>query len=408
MNKSRKNMKFLSFFSGAGGLDYGLELAGWDCLLALDNDKYCTETLKLNIDKFSNKHIDILHKDIREFEPIKYLREKRIRKSDISAIVGGPPCQAFSSAGKRLGLNDERGNVSIKFLDIVDDIKPKYVIIENVRGLLSTAIADIPSTRYKINVEKHLLSSKQGLMLLFLNQLKQMGYTTSFTLYDMSRFGIPQKRERVILTAFKGKTKIPLMAPTHGESHLAPFSTLEDAIGHLKNKKMNFEEFPKQRIKYYKKLNEGENWRSLPEHLQKEALGKSYYLGGGKTGFYRRLSWSKPSPTLTTHPSRFPATDLCHPSKIRPLSIEEYAAIQTFPSSWKFYGSKTNIYKQIGNAVPVTFGEIVGQHIINFNFNKRKLSGNNIDYPEQMHSRYYRTSHNYFESLLNNNKLTII
>ena len=112
-------MKFLSFFSGAGGLDYGLELAGWDCLLALDNDKYCTETLKLNIDKFSNKHIDILHKDIREFEPIKYLREKRIRKSDISAIVGGPPCQAFSSAGKRLGLNDERGNVSIKFLDIV-------------------------------------------------------------------------------------------------------------------------------------------------------------------------------------------------------------------------------------------------------------------------------------------------
>ena len=146
----------------------------------------------------------------------------------------------------------------------------------------------------------------------------------------------------------------------------------------------------------------------MPEHLQKEALGKSYYLGGGKTGFYRRLSWSKPSPTLTTHPSRFPATDLCHPSKIRPLSIEEYAAIQTFPSNWKFYGSKTNIYKQIGNAVPVTFGEIVGQHIINFNFNKRKLSGNNIDYPEQMHSRYYRTSHNYFESLLNNNQLTII
>jgi DNA (cytosine-5)-methyltransferase 1 len=376
--------------------------------LALDNNKYCTETLELNIDKFANENIDILCKDIREFEPNKYLREKRIKKSEISAIVGGPPCQAFSSAGKRLGLDDERGNVSIKFLNIVDDIKPKYVVIENVRGLLSTVISKIPSTRYKINVDKHLLSTKQGLMLLFLDQLSQMGYSTSFTLYDMSRFGIPQKRERVILTAYKGKTKIPLIKPTHGEEYSFPLKNLRDAIGHLNQKEMTYANFPDKRIKYYKMLSEGENWRSLPEDLQKEALGKSYYLGGGKTGFYRRLSWDKPSPTLITHPSSFPATDLCHPEVIRPLSIEEYAAIQTFPDNWKFAGSISNIYKQIGNAVPVEFGKLVGKHILSFDSNKRKFSGTNINYPEQTHSRYYKTSHNHFESLLNNNQPTII
>lgn len=401
-------MKFLSFFAGAGGLDYGLELAGWDCLLALDNDKNCAETLRMNREKFSYKEIDILHQDIREFEPLEYLKRKKLRKSEINAIVGGPPCQAFSSAGKRLGLNDERGNVSIKFLDIVDDIKPKYVIIENVRGLLSTVISDIPQTRHQINVEKHLLSTKQGLMLLFIDQLSQMGYTTSFTLYDMSRFGVPQKRERVILTAFKGKTKIPLLEPTHGEGYQSPYKTLRDAIGDLEGTEMAYAKFPKKRIKYYKLLSEGENWRSLPENIQEEALGKSYHLSGGKTGFYRRLSWDEPSPTLITHPSSFPATDLCHPNEIRPLSVEEYAAIQTFPRKWLFSGSISNVYKQIGNAVPVEFGKIVGQNIIKFDKNKKKYASNNIIYPEQLHSRYYRTSHNYFETLINNKQYSLL
>jgi len=407
MSKNEKSMKFLSFFSGAGGLDYGLELAGWDCLLALDNDKNCTETLNLNKARFSNKNIDILHQDIREFKSLKYLRKNKIRKSDIDAIVGGPPCQAFSSAGKRLGLNDERGNVSIKFLDIIDDIKPKYVIIENVRGLLSTVIADLPVTRYEIKVDRHLISTKQGLMLLFLDQLNQMGYTSSFTLYDMSRFGVPQKRERVILTAYKGKSKIPLLEPTHGENNTFPYKTLRDAIGHLQGEEMSYAHFPEKRIKYYKLLSEGENWRSLPEHIQKEALGKSYYLGGGKTGFYRRLSWDKPSPTLITHPSSFPATDLCHPEEIRPLSTEEYAAIQTFPIDWIFSGSISNIYKQIGNAVPVEFGRIIGENILQFDQNKRRFGSKNIQYPEQLHSRYYKTSHNHFETLLNNNQQNI-
>ncbi len=110
---------------------------------------------------------------------------------------------------------------------------------------------------------------------------------------------------------------------------------------------------------------------------------------------------------MITHPSIFPATDLCHPEEIRPLSTEEYAAIQTFPIDWIFSGSISNIYKQIGNAVPVEFGRIIGENILQFDQNKRRFGSKNIQYPEQLHSRYYKTSHNHFETLLNNNQQNI-
>jgi len=111
-------------------------------------------------------------------------------------------------------------------------------------------------------------------------------------------------------------------------------------------------------------LKEGQNWRDLPEDIQKEAMGKSYYLDGGRTGFYRRLSFDKPSPTLVTHPA-MPATDLCHPVEDRPLSVEEYKVIQGFPLDWKICGSILEQYKQIGNAVPIALGEAIAKTIIN-------------------------------------------
>lgn len=394
-----RKYKFMSFFSGAMGMDIGLEKAGWDCIFASDNDKYCIETIRSNVQKLSNPNVDIFHDDIRNFNTLEYLSDKSISKSEIFAIVGGPPCQAFSSAGKRKGLSDERGNVLVKYFDIVDDIKPKYVVIENVRGMLSMPISENPFMRYPIEIERDLLESKNGLMLLFIEQFKKMGYEVSFTLYDTSRFGVPQKRERVIMIAHKGHLKVPLLQPTHFIDKEPHFLTLFDAIGDLQGKKLVYPNFPEKRIKYYKLLKEGENWRNLPEYLQKEALGNSYPLGGGKTGFLRRLAWDKPSPTLINHPSNFPATDLCHPDVIRPLSIEEYARIQQFPDDWEFAGNITHIYKQIGNAVPIGFGEIIGKHIINFEENQKnaRKQDNEIG---NYYSRYKNTSHLYFESLL--------
>ena len=142
-------------------------------------------------------------------------------------------------------------------------------------------------------------------------------------------------------------------------------------------------------------LKPGENWRNLPDELQKEALGKSYYAGGGKTGFLRRLDWNKPSPTLVTHPA-MPATDLAHPEEDRPLSIQEYKGIQEFPGSWELTGPLIQQYKQVGNAVPCSLGFAVGKLILSF------ITGKNVvQYDGFSYSRYKNTSNHEWEAQFN-------
>jgi DNA (cytosine-5)-methyltransferase 1 len=120
--------------------------------------------------------------------------------------------------------------------------------------------------------------------------------------------------------------------------------------------------YAESRLKYLRLLKAGQNWRYLPDDLKQEAMGGAYNSGGGKVGFYRRLSWDKPSPTVTTSPHQ-KATDMCHPEQLRPLSVRECARIQTFPDDWIFYGSTASKYRQIGNAVPVLLGKAIGEHI---------------------------------------------
>ena len=149
---------------------------------------------------------------------------------------------------------------------------------------------------------------------------------------------------------------------------------------------MHYIDIPKTRVDWYKKIPEGGNWKSLSQNDQKIAMGKKYYMSGGKTGFFRRLNFNEPSPTLVTTPI-MPATDLIHPTELRPLSIEEYARIQGFPDSWKFKGKIGEIYKQIGNAVPIKLGEAIGQVIINDINNNPIMPPSSIKY-----SRYKNTS----------------
>jgi len=174
----------------------------------------------------------------------------------------------------------------------------------------------------------------------------------------------------------------------HGRDGLLAWSTLRSAIGEFQGKSFEAGEFPERRLKYYRLLREGQNWRDLPPRLQKEAMGKSWYAGGGRTGFYRRLAWDKPSPTLVTSPT-MPATDLCHPEELRPLSVQEYAAIQTFPGWFEFAGRTSDKYRQLGNAVPCLFGKAVAKHLIAFD--ERVLSAN--DAPQFRFSRYLGTDH---------------
>jgi DNA (cytosine-5)-methyltransferase 1 len=294
-------------------------------------------------------------------EILKYAGIPQGRKIDV--IFGGPPCQAFSSAGTRKGFDDARGNVFLKYIDIVTEIQPTYVVIENVRGLLSSAFPYSENDTGSGNTEP----IKGGALLYILKKLRTAGYTVAFELYNAANFGAPQIRERVVMIAYHGKDKIPYLAPTHsekGEFELPLWSTLSEALANLPiDVKHQYVTFPEERLKYYRMLKEGQYWKHLPLDIQKEAMGTSFYLGGGKTGFYRRVSFSRPSPTLVTHPA-MPATDLCHPVEDRPLSVQEYKCIQEFPFSWNICGSLIDQYRQIGNAVPIALGEAIAKAII--------------------------------------------
>ena len=364
----------LSFFSGAMGLDIGMKNGGIDALLACEFNKACRMTIAKNKPEIG------LIGDITDFTAEEILKMAKIpegRKVDV--IFGGPPCQAFSTAGNRKAFDDERGNVFLKYLSIISEIKPTYVVIENVRGLLSTPF------KYK-DIEEPI---KGGAMMIILDKLKEIGYTVSFNLYNAAYFGAPQIRERVVIIGKLGGGKVSYLQPTHNEEGtdgLKAWRTVRDAFDD--NLPMNVEhhfiEFPEKRLKYYRILKEGQYWKDLPLDLQKEALGKSFYLGGGKTGFLRRLSYSRPSPTLVTNPT-MPATDLAHPTEDRPLSVEEYKSIQEFPESWKVCGGILDQYKQIGNAVPVKLGEAIAKTIID-DMNGIKYENTGFSY-----SRYKNT-----------------
>lgn len=364
------NMNYVSFFSGALGLDLGLEKAGLTPLMYCENNKYCQQTIKLN-----KPDIPLID-DIRKYNAKDILNIVNNKKIDL--IVGGPPCQAFSTAGARKSFEDERGNVFLHFLNIAITIRPEYIVIENVRGLLSASFD--PSGE-----------NKKGTALQYvLNTLEKAKYNISFNLYNAANYGVPQIRERIIIIATLNENKVPYLQPTHsqnGDFDLPKWKTLKSAIKNIpKNKNYNCAKFPEKRLKYYRLLRAGQNWRDLPLELQKEALGKSYYLGGGKTGFLRRLDWDKPSPTLVTSPT-MPATDLAHPEENRPLSVAEYARIQQFPDDWVFAGKISEQYKQIGNAVPIGLGVALGCILIKHN---KKENIKNLDgFP---YSRYKFTN----------------
>ncbi len=360
--------QFISFFSGALGLDLGLEGAGLDCLAANEIDPITCRTIRRN-----RPDLRLYDCDIRTLTADSLCSDLHLERGELFALVGGPPCQAFSTAGRRLGLNDERGNVFLHFITLIHGLQPKYAIFENVRGLLSAPLLHRPHEQRGSKYPP--LSEDErpgGALLNILRTLEGAGYHVTFTLYNTANFGVPQIRERLVFFASREGREIPFLKPTNdelGRFGLPRWVTLREAIGHLQGHLYHAVKFPDSRIRYYKMLKEGQNWRDLPERLQRDALGDSWYAGGGKTGFYRRLAWGRPSPTLVTRPT-MKATDLCHPEEVRPLSVEEYAAIQTFPPQYVFEGKLDDQYRQIGNAVPCQFGTAIGRHIIEFDEGK--------------------------------------
>lgn len=364
----------LSFFSGAMGLDIGMQRGGIDTILACECNKYCRMTIAKNRPEMA------LIGDINDYSAKEILQMAKVpawKKVDV--IFGGPPCQSFSTAGKRRGLEDDRGNAFLRYVEIVESIRPSYVVIENVRGLLS---APSPCKGSK-NPERG------GALCAIIDRLEKTGYTVSFELYNSANYGAPQIRERIVIIGKLGNKKVPYLFPTNSnnpEYGLPRWNTFGDVVSKMGFVNHHHIDFPEKRLKYYRMLKEGENWKNLPADVQAKAMGNKLYVGGGKTGFFRRLSFSRPSPTLVTNPA-MPATDLCHPTEDRPLSIEEYRCIQGFPPDWEICGSIREQYRQIGNAVPVLLGEAIARTIISDMQGKEPPHIENFPY-----SRYKNTS----------------
>lgn len=337
----------ISLFSGAMGLDIGLKQAGLEIRISQDIDPWCVKTAQAN-------NIPCVHGDIRELiredpECKFLLKPADLLPGEAFAVVGGPPCQPFSTAGKRLAIDDPRGTLFKEFCHVVRVVKPRFFVMENVKGLLSATV-----------------DGKKSVFELIKKSFEEIGYKIVWGVLDAVHYGVPQFRERLVIIGSRDWEDIFLPVPTHFPRHQDPtyrWRTLRDAIEDLEHNPGPCAKFSPERLKYLKYIPQGGNWRNLPPHLVEDAMGGAYNSGGGKTGFYRRLHYDQPAPTLVTSPVQ-KATMLCHPTQDRPLSVREYARIQQFPDDWKIEGNLSDCYRQIGNAVPVGLGKAIGQALL--------------------------------------------
>ena len=354
--KYKDNRDVISLFSGAMGLDIGLSKAGLNIAIGQDFDASCVKTMQ------ANGHM-VLGGDIREIDPADLLAKTGLHQGEPFMICGGPPCQPFSTAGKRLGINDPRGSLFMDFIRMIDYIRPRFFIMENVKGITSAPLKHVPTVERDNNDP----NQKLGTVLdVILSEFEKLGYKTVYGVLDAVNYGVPQFRERFVLIGSRDSEDIFLPIPTHFCMHQDAsyrWRTLADTIKDLEDTPGDCTYFSTDRLNYLKMVPEGGNWKDLPSNVVQTAMGGAYTSGGGKVGFFRRLSYTQPSPTLVTSPVQ-KATMMCHPTKDRPLSIREYARIQQFPDDWKFTGSIAEQYKQIGNAVPVGLAEALGKAVI--------------------------------------------
>ncbi len=267
-------------------------------------------------------------------------------------MLGGPPRQPFSSAGKRAALSDPRGNLVYEYIRLISEVCPRFFVFENVANLVTATlrhrkIKDRPGQNWNLKLyENDKLNNQDDTSPLkpeelsgsairqILKDFSSLGYKTVFRVLDAAKYGTPQYRLRFIMIGVRDSIPPQLSEPTHGapEYGLLPFVTLRDVIADLGSNPGPHSEYTDALAFYFRLIPPGGNWRNLPEHLKEEAMGTSYASGGGKTGFYRKLDWDAPSPTITGRANR-KASAICYPEYTRPLSVSECARIQGFPGS---------------------------------------------------------------------------
>jgi DNA (cytosine-5)-methyltransferase 1 len=317
---------FIEVCSGAGGLSQGFIQAGFQPILLNDNDKDCCETLRKN----HIHHNDIIvQKDMCQLKLTEY---------HPTILIGGIPCQSFSQAGKRKGLEDKRGNLVFEFARLIDECSPTIFMIENVKGLVTLE-------KGKVFDEIKQLLSRDG------------RYAIHHKVLNALHFGVPQKRERVFIVGSLCKKEFAFPEPEPTKL------ILRDVLLDIPSNNDGSCEYSSKKKEVMKLVPAGGCWVDLPEPIKTEYMGKAMQSGGGKRGMARRLSLDEPSLTLTTSPNQ-KQTERCHPIETRPFTVREYARIQTFTDTYTFAGSISSRYRQIGNAVPVKLATAMAKAIL--------------------------------------------
>lgn len=314
-DKRKNGFKVIELFAGAGGTALGFENVGFEHVCLNENNKPACQTLRTNRPDWN-----VIEEDVHVVDFSKM-------KADV--VEAGFPCQSFSYAGKGLGFGDTRGTLFKEFIRCVEEVKPMVAMGENVKGLLKHDNGKTIAT--------------------IVHSLESAGYKVVHKVLRAQYHDVPQKRERLIIIGIRNDLNLRFLFPKEKDYVVTVGEALKDCP------KSDGQEYSEKKKKVLSMVPPGGYWRDLPIDIQKEYMAGSYYLGGGKTGMARRLSWDEPSLTLTCSPAQ-KQTERCHPKFDRPLTVREYARIQSFPDEWEFAGSIGQQYKQIGNAVPVNFG----------------------------------------------------
>lgn len=331
-----QNYKFVDLFSGAGGLLRGFMNAGFTPIFSVEMWNPAVETHKLNY-----PHVPLLHRDIRTITN----EELKQYKDSVDVVIGGPPCQGFSTIGKRL-IKDPRNELVFEFIRFVDALRPKAFLMENVRGLLSS-----DGGKIKAAIE---------------NEFREIGYDVKSSVLCAADYGVPQLRNRIF---FLGIRKDLLITPTFplATHKKEDYATVGNAICDLIGKENDFpNHIPmnhnKTVVERIKCIPEGGGIpkEGLPEEVAHGS--RSDYKNNEIKNFshvYKRLSRFRPATTMVPGHNAFPL----HPTENRSLTVREAARIQTFPDDVVFCGTRQDQCIQVGNAVPVDLAFQLAKHI---------------------------------------------
>ncbi|MGL5955114.1 MAG: DNA cytosine methyltransferase, partial [Brevinema sp.] len=256
----------------------------------------------------------------------------------LDLLSGGYPCQAFSYAGQKKGLEDTRGSLFYHYAIFLEKLQPKMFIAENVKGLVSHDKGKTLETMIK--------------------SFEEIGYHVQWKVLNAWDYNVAQKRQRIVIIGIRNDLTNKIVFSYPIPNKYKP--VLKDVLNNVPKSEGFL--YPEKKKAVLELVPAGGCWRDLPDHIAQEYMKGSYFLTGGRTGIARRLSWEEPSLTLTCSPAQG-QTERCHPEETRPFTTREYARIQSFPDHWVFKGITSNIYKQIGNAVPINFAQQIGESI---------------------------------------------